>query len=89
MIIVDISNNKFNYEEIVKMCKEKGLPICLSKNGQGELVVMDIESFEKREQELKAQQLVLEAYASRLSGEKDYSQKEAMTLIDKVITDFR
>ena len=85
MIKVDISNNKFNYEEIVKMCKEKGFPIYLSKNGQAELVVMDIESFEKREQELKAQQLVLEAYASRLSGEKDYSQKEAMDIIDRMI----
>lgn len=86
---MEISNNEFNYDEIVKMCKEKGLPIYLSKNGQVNLVAMDIKTFEKREQELKAQQLVLEAYASRLSGEKDYSQKEAMTLIDKVITDFR
>jgi PHD/YefM family antitoxin component YafN of YafNO toxin-antitoxin module len=87
MTIVDISNNKFNYEEIVKMCKEKGLPIYLSKNGQVELVVMDIESFEKREQKLKAQQLALEAYASRLSGEKDYSQKEAMEIIDRMISE--
>lgn len=87
MTKVDISSNKFNYEEIVKMCKEKGLPIYLSKNGKVELVAMDIESFEKREQELKAQQLVLEAYASRLSGEKNYSQKEAMEIIDRMISE--
>ena len=48
---------------------------------------MDIASFEKREQELMAQQLVLEAYAARLAGAKEYTHEEAMALIDKLIED--
>ena len=46
---------------------------------------MDIASFEKREQEIQAQQLVLEAFAARLSGEKDYTLDESKNLINKLI----
>ena len=73
------------YNEVVEKCKESGQPIYLTKNGQGELVVMDIASFERREQELQAQQLVLEALAARLSGEKDYSLDESRQMIEKMI----
>jgi prevent-host-death family protein len=76
---------RLKYNDVVEKCKESGQPVYLTKNGQGELVVMDIASFEKREQELRAQQLVLEALASRLSGEKDYSLDESRSLINKLI----
>ena len=46
---------------------------------------MDIASFERREQELLAQQLVLEAFAARLAGGKDYSIAESKNLINKMI----
>ena len=85
MEIIASAEIRQNYNDIVEKCKESGEPIYLTRNGQGELVVMDIASFEKREQELKAQQLVLEAYASRLAGDKDYSQEDAMKIIDNII----
>lgn len=47
---------------------------------------MDIE---KREQELRAQQLVLEVFAARLAGEKDYNLEESKTLISKLIEDYK
>lgn len=58
MNIMASADIRLKYNDVVKKCKETGQPIYLTKNGQGELVVMDISSFEKREQELKAQQLV-------------------------------
>ena len=76
---------RLKYNDVVEKCRETGEPIYLTKNGQGELVVMDIESFEKREQELRAQQMVLESFAARLAGEKDYSIEESKTLINKII----
>ena len=76
---------RLKYDEVVKKCKESGQPVYLTKNGQGELVVMDIASFEKREQELQTQQLVLEAFSARLAGEKDYSLDESKNLINKMI----
>ncbi len=85
MIIMASADIRLKYNDVVQKCKESGQPIYLTKNGQGELVVMDIASFEKREQEIQAQQLVLEAFAARLSGEKDYTLDESKNLINKLI----
>ena len=85
MTIMPSADIRLKYNEIVDKCRESGEPIYLTRNGQGELVVMDIASFEKREQELAAQQLVLEAYAARLAGVKDYSIEESMKMINKMI----
>ena len=85
MTIMASADIRLKYNDVVEKCKESGQPIYLTKNGQGELVVMDIASFEKREQELRAQQLVLEAFAARLAGEKDYSLEQSKDLINKMI----
>lgn len=85
MNIMASADIRLKYNDVVEKCKESGQPIYLTKNGQGELVVMDIASFEKREQELRAQQLVLEAFAARLAGENDYSLEESKKLISKMI----
>ena len=85
MTIVPFTNLRSKYNEVAEKCKESGQPIYLTRNGRGELVVMDIASFEKREQELLAQQLVLEAFAARLVGEKDYSIEESKNLINQLI----
>ncbi len=42
-----------NYNEIVALCKSTGNPVFLTKNGVGDLVVMDIEVFSHREKMLK------------------------------------
>lgn len=85
MNIMASADIRLKYNDVVEKCRETGQPIYLTKNGQGELVVMDINSFEKREQEIRAQQLVLESIAARLAGEQDYSLKESRDLINKLI----
>ena len=85
MTILASAEIRLNYNDVVKKCKESGEPIYLTKNGQGELVVMDIASFEKREQELRVQELVLEALSARLAGEKDYSLEQSKALVNKMI----
>ena len=85
MTIMASADIRLKYNDVVDRCRESGEPVFLTKNGQGELVVMDIASFEKREQELRAQQLVLEAFAARLAKEKDYSLDESKKLINALI----
>ena len=85
MTIMASADIRLKYNEVVEKCRESGAPIYLTKNGQGELVVMDIASFERREQELHSQQLVLEAFAARLAGDKDYSLEESKNLINNLI----
>ena len=41
-----------NYNEISELCKKTAEPVYLTKNGEGDLVVMDIEAFTRREKML-------------------------------------
>ena len=38
-----------NYNEIADLCRKTAAPIFLTKNGGGDLVVMDIETYNRRE----------------------------------------
>ena len=42
-----------NYNDIASICKSTGEPVYLTKNGEGDLVVMDMEAFVRRESVLK------------------------------------
>lgn len=74
-----------NYNAVIEECRQTGEPIYLTKNGVGDAVVMDIASFERREQLLRAQQMVLEAYIDNLSGAKTFSTDEVKAMMDKII----
>lgn len=41
------------YNEIAELCRSSKEPVYLTKNGEGDLVVMDVESFTRREKMLK------------------------------------
>ena len=49
MIIKPSAAIRQNYNEIADLCREAKEPIFLTKNGEGDLVVMDIETFNRRE----------------------------------------
>ena len=87
MNIMASADIRLKYNEVVEKCKESGQPIYLTKNGRGDLVVLDIATYEREKQLLAAQKLVLEAYASKLSGSKSYSNEEALAHLDKLIKD--
>ena len=48
-----------NYNEISELCKSTGEPVYLTKNGEGDLVVMDIEYYERTMQQIVEAQAVL------------------------------
>ena len=48
-----------NYNEIADMCRKTAEPIFLTKNGEGDLVVMDIETYNRREKMLNGQRRCL------------------------------
>jgi PHD/YefM family antitoxin component YafN of YafNO toxin-antitoxin module len=57
-----------NYNEISELCKRTGEPVYLTKNGSGDLVVMDIEAFVQRESMLKLRETLLRSEEDRLNG---------------------
>ena len=74
-----------DYNSVIEECRQTGEPVYLTKNGQGDAVVMDIVSFERREQILHAQQMVLEAYIDNLSGTKTFTTDEVKTVMNQII----
>ena len=50
-----------NYSEISNLCKQTKEPIYLTKNGVGDLVVMDIEAFSHRESMLRLREALLQS----------------------------
>lgn len=74
-----------NYNEIANLCKESGEPIYLTKNGEGDLVVMDIEAFTRRECMLKLRENLVTAEEERLSGKQGYSIDETTSMLEKAV----
>ncbi|MBR1847210.1 MAG: type II toxin-antitoxin system Phd/YefM family antitoxin [Bacilli bacterium] len=85
MIIRASADIRTDYNSVIDECRQTGEPVYLTKNGQGDAVVMDIASFERREQILRAQQMVLEAYIDILSGTKTFTTDEVKTVMNQII----
>ena len=65
-----------NYNEIADLCRKTSEPIFLTKNGEGDIVLMSVDAFENREQVLQHRAAILEAEFSRLNGEPTYTVDE-------------
>jgi prevent-host-death family protein len=52
-----------NYNEISALCKRTKEPVFLTKNGEGDLVVMDMETFARWESTLKLREKLLQSEA--------------------------
>ena len=57
----------------------------LTKNGEGDLVVMDIESFTRRESMLRLREKLLAVEENRLNGKSGYSIEEATSMMRAAI----
>ena len=57
-----------NYNEIAELCRKTAEPVFLTKNGEGDLVVMDIETFNRREKMLKLREELLAVEEDRIAG---------------------
>ncbi len=77
MIIKVSTALRNDYAGISNLAKETNEPIYITKNGDGDLVVMNIEAFEKREQMLKLRERVLKAEQERIEGQPTMSVSEA------------
>ena len=75
------------YNEISKLCRETAQPVYLTKNGEGDLVVMDIASFERREKMLALREKLISVEEDRIAGRTGYSLDEFSKALDAAIGD--
>ncbi len=66
-----------NYTEIANLCKETGEPVFLTKNGEGDLVVMDIAAYDQREKQLELREKLVEIEELRKAGAQDIPARTA------------
>ena len=74
-----------NYNEIADLCRKTAEPVFLTKNGEGDMVVMDIETYSRRAKMLKLREELLAAEEDRAAGRAGCTLDELESYLDGVI----
>jgi len=74
-----------NYNEIADLCRKTAEPVFLTKNGEGDLVVMDIETYNRRERMLKLREELLAVEEDKLAGRTGCSLSELDDYLEGII----
>ena len=85
MIIRSSDSIRNNYNEISDLCKKNKEPVFLTKNGELDLVVMDLETYNRREKQLKLKEELLAVEKDKLNGSVGYSVTEVAQKMKKDI----
>ncbi len=77
-IIKSISSLRNKTREIALLCHERDEPVYLTTNGEGDLVVMSIEYFEKLKSRADVFEKLAVAQAQAAAGEKGITHAQMM-----------
>ena len=77
MIIRPSAALRNDYAGISELAKSTSEPIFITKNGEGDLVLMSIEAYERREQMLALRDSILKAEEERLAGAPTINLEDA------------
>ena len=84
MIIRPSTALRNDYSSISELAHKEEVPIYITKNGEGDLVVMSIDAFERREEVLKLRAKTAAAEQVRLSGQPGYSVEESRRRLEEI-----
>ncbi len=74
-----------SYNEIAELCRKTAEPVYLTKNGEGDLVVMDIYAFTKREKMLRLREEMLAVEEDKLAGRRGITPETLDDRLERII----
>ncbi|MGN0270029.1 MAG: type II toxin-antitoxin system Phd/YefM family antitoxin [Candidatus Weimeria sp.] len=74
-----------NYNQIAELCRSTGEPVFLTKNGEGDMVVMDIDTYNHREKMFALREKLLSVEEDRRNGIDGVSLDELDDFLDSQI----
>ena len=72
-IIRSSSELRKNYNSIAEICRKSKSPVFLTRNGTGDTVIMDMETYNRREEDLAVAESLLAAERNRMLGTQGYT----------------
>lgn len=87
MIIKASAALRNDYTSISDLAKETKEPIYITENGKGDLVLMSIDAFERREEMLRLREKVLQAEQERMDGAESLSIAQARERLKERLND--
>ena len=85
MVIRSATALRNDYDGMVKLSQERQEPIFVTRNGDGEMVFLPIELWEKREAELNLLAEMLRREQNQLAGAKTSSMGEIEALTEDIL----
>ncbi len=80
-----ISDLRNNFQQISEICHKDGEPVFITKNGQGDLVVMSLALYEKQQAQLELYQKLAEAEQESINNAQKIPHKDFIKqLRDKI-----
>ena len=77
-IIKPISDLRNKFNEISDICHKEGEPVFITRNGEGDMVVMSLATYERQRTLIDLYEKLGEAEAESISSTKRYSHEEVM-----------
>ena len=75
-VIKPISDLRNKARELSKICHDSGEPVFITKNGEGDLVLMSIASYERLQRRLELYRMLDESEADERAGDRGISVRE-------------
>ncbi len=85
MVIKSATALRNDYDKMVQLAKERQEPIFITRNGEGEMVFLSQELWEKREAELDLLEELLRRERNRLAGAKTCSMDDMCAMAEDLL----